>query len=427
VTPPVLPRSWRWAKVQDIGEVQLGRQRAPRYHQGNNMRPYLRVANVFEDRIDTQDIKFMHFEPEEFERYKLQNDDILLNEGQSPQFLGRPAIYRGNPPETAFTNSLIRFRGTPGEIEPRWALAVFRHHLHSGRFARESRITTNIAHLSASRFKEIEFPVPPLAEQRRIVDILEDHLSRLDAANASALAADRRISPLVTSILQENISLRDQPDWKFVMVAQAGTVDLGRQRHPDWHTGPEMRPYLRVANVFEDRIDTSDLMEMDFSEGAFERYRLHPGDVLLNEGQSPEFLGRPAIYRGNPVDIAFTNTLLRFRPSPGVTPEWALLVFRRHMRSGRFRRESRITTNIAHLSSARFKAVEFPVPPLGVQIRIVAAVEALITAAEASRSATEVARNRSHMLRRAILAAAFSGQLTGRASDLDRVGEMAGV
>jgi hypothetical protein len=44
-----------------------------------------------------------------------------------------------------------------------------------------------------------------------------------------------------------------------------------------------MKPYLRVANVFEDRIDARDVMEMDFS-GVFERYRLIPGDVLLNEG-----------------------------------------------------------------------------------------------------------------------------------------------
>ena len=56
-----------------------------------------------------------------------------------------------------------------------------------------------------------------------------------------------------------------------------------------------MRPYLRVANVFEDRIDTSDVMQMHFSDEEFERYRLAPGDILLNEGQSPEFLdARPS-------------------------------------------------------------------------------------------------------------------------------------
>ena len=128
-----------------------------------------------------------------------------------------------------------------------------------------------------------------------------------------------------------------------------------------------MKPYLRVANVFEDRIDATDVMQMHFDEADFEKFRLRSGDVLLNEGQSPELLGRPAAYQGEPPDVAFTNSLIRFVPKPGVTSEWALLVFRRHMHMGRFQQESRITTNIAHLALGRFRTVEFPVPPLEVQ------------------------------------------------------------
>jgi hypothetical protein len=122
-----------------------------------------------------------------------------------------------------------------------------------------------------------------------------------------------------------------------------------------------MRPYLRVANVFEDRIDVSDIMEMNFSPEEFERYRLREGDVLLNEGQTPELVGRAAMYRGEPPEVAFTNSLLRFVPGPGVDAAYALLVFRRHLHVGRFNREARITTNIAHLSAGRLKSVEFPI------------------------------------------------------------------
>lgn len=69
--------------------------------------------------------------------------------------------------------------------------------------------------------------------------------------------------------------------------------------------------------------------------------------MLLNEGQTPELLGRPAMYRGEPPGVAFTDSLIRFNAGERVDPEFALLVFRRHMRAGRFKRESRITTNIA--------------------------------------------------------------------------------
>lgn len=106
---PDLPESWIWTKVENIGRVQLGRQRSPKNHSGPFMRPYLRAANVFEDRIDTLDILKMNFAPEEYEIYKLEVGDILLNEGQSKELVGRPAIYRGEVPGSCFQNTLVRF------------------------------------------------------------------------------------------------------------------------------------------------------------------------------------------------------------------------------------------------------------------------------------------------------------------------------
>lgn len=171
-----------------------------------------------------------------------------------------------------------------------------------------------------------------------------------------------------------------------------------------------MRPYLRVANVFEDRIDTTDVMEMDFS-GIWEKYRLEPGDVLLNEGQSPHLVGRPALYRGIPKGVAFTNSLLRFKAGGDVLPEWALLVFRRHLHAKRFMREVRITTNIAHLSAKRLKKVEFPVPPLDVQKQIVQRCEELLSGIAAMDQQVGTGLRRADALRSALLWRAFTGGL----------------
>lgn len=275
---------------------------------------------------------------------------------------------------------------------------------------------TVLPKINKKSLETLPVPVSPEPEQCRIVEILEDHLSRLDAAIEILSAVASRLRPLVSAFLQQIVPAGEVNGWRLSTVGEAGQVQLGRQRHPDWHTGPEMKPYLRVANVFEDRVDTRDLMEMDFS-GVFERYRLTPGDVLLNEGQSPEFLGRPAIYRGAPPEVAFTNSLIRFKANSDVLPEWALLVFRRHMHAGRFMKESRITTNIAHLSASRLKSVEFPVPPLGEQRALVDLASALLSGIERFR--VELARHRKQerVLRRSLLHAAFSGRLTRRSAD----------
>lgn len=271
-----------------------------------------------------------------------------------------------------------------------------------------------------------QIPFPSIDEQQRIVQIIEDHLSRLDAALETLNTVAARLRPLVSALLQQIVPTGEVQGWRLVTVGEAGQIQLGRQRHPDWHTGPEMKPYLRVANVFEDRIDTRDVMEMDFS-GMFERYRLTPGDVLLNEGQSPEFLGRPAIYRGEPPEVAFTNTLIRFKANSDVLPEWALLVFRRHMHAGRFMKESRITTNIAHLSASRLKSIEFPVPPLEEQHALVDLANDRLSAIERLRVELARRRKQENVLRRSLLEAAFSGRLTHRSVDHSVIEELSYV
>jgi len=194
-----LPKGWTWGAVEEAGEVQLGRQRAPQHHAGAHMRPYLRVANVLEDRLDLSDVKSMNFTPKEFETFALRPGDILLNEGQAPDLLGRPAMYRGEIAECCFQKTLLRFRAKDGVL-PEYALIVFRHYMRSGRFKRESRITTNIGHLTQIRFVVMEFPIPPEAEQKAIVELFQaaeaavvDVLTLLDAEAADAVRLKQSI------------------------------------------------------------------------------------------------------------------------------------------------------------------------------------------------------------------------------------------
>jgi type I restriction enzyme S subunit len=198
---PHLPQGWCWARVEQVGVVQLGRQRSPQHHNGPHMRPYLRVANVYEDRIDLSDIMQMNFTPDEYETYHLEYGDILLNEGQSLEWVGRPAMYRGEVPGSCFQNTLVRFRSSPAVL-PLFALYVFRAYLHNQRFQRIARWTVNIAHLGAERFSKIEFPLPPLEEQGEIVRAIEARLSVVDQLEAQIEANVKRAARLRQSILK---------------------------------------------------------------------------------------------------------------------------------------------------------------------------------------------------------------------------------
>ncbi|MGH4012926.1 MAG: restriction endonuclease subunit S [Pseudonocardiaceae bacterium] len=416
-----VPRGWTVKSLDQLAETALGKMLDRGKSRGLAQVPYLRNVNVQWDSIDTSNLLTMELADNERERFGVRPGDLLVCEGGE---VGRAAIWNGSEEYLAYQKALHRVRSRGG-LDLKFLRYLLEHYRHDGTLARYSTGST-IAHLPQQKLQALPVPHPPLTEQKRIVEMLEDHLSRLDAALETLSAVSARLRPLVSALLQQIVPAGEVKGWRLTTIGEAGQVQLGRQRHPDWHTGPEMKPYLRVANIFEDRIDTRDVMEMDFS-GVFERYRLTPGDVLLNEGQSPEFLGRPAIYRGEPPDVAFTNSLIRFKANSDVLPEWALLVFRRHMHAGRFMKESRITTNIAHLSASRLKSVEFPVPPLKEQQALADLANDHFSAIERIRVEIDRRRKQERVLRRSLLEAAFSGYLTRRSVDYRVIEELSCV
>lgn len=219
-----------------------------------------------------------------------------------------------------------------------------------------------------------EFSLPPLDEQRRIGEML-------GAANATTeclMSVGNTLAVLLESFLIEHFGemARDSAV-KKVPVGRAGEVLMGRQRSPVNEKGPQMRPYLRVANVFDGYIDTRDVKQMHFSDEEFMRFQLRPGDVLLNEGQSRELVGRSAIFRGEVPGACFQNTLIRFRPGIDVTSNYAHLYFRYCLYTGMFAALAKQTTSIAHLGASRFAEMSMPIPPLDIQASATAMVSAI--------------------------------------------------
>ena len=123
-------------------------------------------------------------------------------------------------------------------------------------------------------------------------------------------------------------------DWKLAPVAQMGDVITGKAlavKAPG-----EQRPYLRTKNVFDGQIDIDDVLKMPMTATQFQHFSVKYGDILLNEGQSLELVGRCAVYRDEyPEPCAIQNQLLRFRARPGVSGEFAghLFRFAQHSRS----------------------------------------------------------------------------------------------
>lgn len=246
--------------------------------------------------------------------------------------------------------------------------------------------------------REEEFALPPLEEQRRLVEHL-DAWTHLAEFEREAYAAGTRIKrSLLVETFRPDRGTRDvfPSHWIIDPVGEAGDCQLGQQRHPMFDSGSNVRPYLRVANVMDGAIDFSDVLSMHFPEDSLHKFELVPGDILLNEGQSTELVGRSALFRGELPGACFQKTLLRFRCGPALVPEFAHAFFQHMLYTGQFARVAVQTTSMAHLTGVRFAKLPIPVPPIQEQRVIVerlAHVDAAqMLLAERRRIASENAR-----------------------------------
>ena len=202
---PRVKRGWSLIRVDEAGETLVGMQRHPERHTGANLLPYLRVANVLDNKIDFGDLKHMNFEPRERTRYQLRSGDVLLNEGQSPTLVGRPAMYRGELDTVCFQNTLIRFRAYK-RVDAEFALIVFRHYFYAGHFSDIARWSTNIAHLGLRRFSGLPFPLPPIEEQRQICAVVKKRLEGVAFQEEVISKLSERLESLRFAILRRALS-----------------------------------------------------------------------------------------------------------------------------------------------------------------------------------------------------------------------------
>lgn len=157
--------------LQSVAEVKLGRQRSPKHHAGDQMRPYVRAANVGWDGWLLDDVKSMNFTDSEMDIYRLLPNDLLLGEASgSAREVGKPAIWEGQIADCAFQNTLIRVR--PRKADARFLLHYFKYAATSGKFAERAR-GVGIFHLGRKALAEWQIPLPSSEEQRRIAAVLD--------------------------------------------------------------------------------------------------------------------------------------------------------------------------------------------------------------------------------------------------------------
>ena len=161
-----LPDEWEWCRLSTISEFDLGKT-LDRQKNTGNYRKYLRSVNVLWGNIDLSDVKEMRFEDTELERYSIKKGDLLICEGGD---VGRCAVWNKDF-VFYYQNALHRVRFYQKCI-PLFYQFVMMFFENTGLLKKISQGVT-IKHLTKNTLNSMFFPLPPLAEQKRIVSQVE--------------------------------------------------------------------------------------------------------------------------------------------------------------------------------------------------------------------------------------------------------------
>jgi type I restriction enzyme, S subunit len=258
---------------------------------------------------------------------------------------------------------------------------------------------------------ELSVPLPPLDEQRRLVELLEDHLSRLDAGDAYLAAGQRRLDAMERAVLASS------RDGELFPLAEVTAIQGGIQKQQKRAPKDNAFPFLRVANVTARGLDLADVHSIELFDRELDRLRLRAGDLLVVEGNgSASQIGRAAMWDGSIEDCVHQNHLIRVRPLGALLPEYLEAVWNSPQNRAKLTDVASSSSGLHTLSVSKLKQLSIPVPPIDRQHELVAAVSEMRGGRGQLSGAIATAAARKRALQRSLLVAAFSGRLTGAAS-----------
>ena len=168
-----IPDGWKWVRLPEVGTSSLGKTLNKGLDAGNEV-PYLCSINVYWDGINLDQIKTAKFSEADTEKYLLRKGDLLICEGGD---VGRSAVWDRDM-EMYYQNALhcVRFFGAINPYYFKYCLELYKYN----RILENASKGMTIKHLVQGSLYAIPFPLPPLAEQKRIVAKIEELLPYVD-------------------------------------------------------------------------------------------------------------------------------------------------------------------------------------------------------------------------------------------------------
>lgn len=326
----------------------------------------LRSTNFNNDgTIDFSNLTFRAIEERKREAKIIEEGDILLEKsgGGPKQPVGRVCLFRGHAIPHSFGNFIARLRPKSDILSEFLFYFLWRFHAE-GKTSHYQKQTTGIRNLETKRFLTISVPVPPLPEQRRIVDIL----SRAEGIVRLRREAEKKAAELIPALFLELFGdpATNPKGWPVRSLGEiiADGPQNGLYKHASLYG--EGTPILRIDSFYDGQVlNLEGLKRVRIATDEQQRFRLHSRDIVINRVNSPEYLGKSAIIPLLNEETVFESNMMRFTVDTAVLlPEYLIGLLQTAHAKAHFLANAKHAINQSSINQQDVKSLMVPLPLL---------------------------------------------------------------
>ena len=410
--PYKVPGNWIYFYFTSLIDIEGGTQPPKSQFVTDCREGYIRLVQIRDFASD----KYIVYVPDTVKLRHFNEDDILI--ARYGASLGRictgmRGVYNVALAKTIFSPDILNRKYVY------WMLQSESFQIPLMRISRTAQAGFNKDDLST-----FAMPLPPLAEQQRIVDRIESLFAKLDEVKQKAQDALDSFETRKAAILHKAFTgeLTAQwrkehgvgmESWETHELVECFEIVSGIQKTPARTPRDNPIPYLAVANVYRDKIDLSEIRYFEVTSEELEKLKLQDKDILIVEGNgSGNEIGRCAMWHNELPLCIHQNHIIRMRnKTADVLPEYVLYYLNSQVGKSVMRERAKTTAGLFNLSAGKVKTIPLPFAPLDEETEIVRILDDLLAKEQQAKEAAEGVLEQIDLMKKAILARAFRGEL----------------
>ena len=394
-----LPDGWRWVRIGELCRLVNG----DAYRESDwsiTGVPIIRIQN-----LNDGSKPFNYWAGSLQDRVVVESGNVLLAWSGTPGTSFGVHLWKGT--KGVLNQHIFRVDIESNDVLPDWLVIAVNHQLdiligkaHGG---------VGLRHVTKGEVESLEISLPSLSEQKRIATILSQQMAAVEGARAAAEAQLEGAKALPGAYLRAIFNSPEAQRWPRKELGEACDLLPAKSIATDGDT-----EVLAIT--------TACLTESGFQPAGVKPAKMwavnaaecvvSPGEVLIARSNTPDLVGRVAMFAGNPRNAVASDLTIRIKPRDGVRAPFLTSYLSFLYLSGYWKnRAGGASGSMKKITRTQLLSEQVPVPSLEVQQRIATMLSEQLAAAEKTRKVLEEQLATINKLPAALLHRAFKGEL----------------